>query len=346
MKLLLHIGAAKAGSTTIQDSLFLNRAALAQQGIAYWQPSDATVPPPRVLSNLFEPGRKPLLPKERLHFATREESRAFSRREWDRMAAEIGAQGPALTILSSESLYYLRPGPILDELRRTFSEIVVLMYVRDPVPLYRSALDQLIRDGARLADLPLPAQVRLGAADTLRRYRQQLGAENVILRRFDRACLAGGDLLVDLYQQIGLIHGQPVAPLHPVHSTNESFSAAATLWILGLNEGFERLGSGGDAAQIQRRQVLLERLRRAPGLTGLPKLTDPPAAIQDWIRRANRDDIAFLNQHAFDRTLPLEGPDSDAPLPPEAEQRQAVRDWLLGQVKPEDLARVLVAALP
>lgn len=346
MKLLLHIGAAKAGSTTIQASLLLNRAALAQQGIAYWQPSDATVPPPRVLSNLFEPARKPLLPKERLHFATREEARDWSRREWDRMAAEISAERPALTILSSESLYYLRPGAVLEEVRRTFSEIVVLMYIRDPVPLYRSALDQLIRDGARLADLPLPAQVTLGSADTLRRYRQQLGAENVILRRFDRACLEGGDLLTDVYQQIGQIHGQPVAPAHPVHSTNESFSAAATLWILTLNEGFERLSETDDARQIQHRQALLERLRRAPALKDLPKLTDPPPEIRDWIRRANREDIAFLNQHAFDRTLPMEGPASDAPLPPEAEQRRAIRDWLLGQLNPGDLARVMAAALP
>jgi len=345
MKLLLHIGAAKAGSTTIQAALGANRDHLLRHDVLFWEPSRAKVPPPRVLSNLFEPDHKPLLPRERLHFKSRAEAHAWSQENWARMAHEVTAHKPALTILSSESMYYFRPGRILDALRKVFSEIVLLMYVRDPVQLYRSTLDQLIRDGARMAALPLPQGVSLNAANRLRTYIAALGQDNVILRRFDRQCFVGGDLITDLFAQISQALGQPVPVGSPVDSVNESFCAAATLWILSLNEGFERFSAGNDADQVRMRQDLLQRIRTAPELKGLKKLADPQGEIADWVRLGNREDIAFLNRRAFNATLPLTQARGTSDLPDEATQRASLRAWLLAQAEPAELARVLAAAI-
>ena len=341
MHVLLHIGSPKAGSTTIQTALRLNRAALRAEGVLAWEPDASRGPPARTLANVFTREGKPLLPRERLHFTTRAEARDWAETAWQSLADEVARTRPALTVLSSEQLYEVRNiKPVLARLAAIFDGVTVLAYVRDPVSQFRSMLDQRIRDGDRFADLPLPSVPVQQGHVTLANWIDRLGAQRVILRALDRQSLVGGDLVADLAAQIGAVLGRAVQLPEPVGMVNESLSAAATLWLMAANEAFIRFGEG-DRDLVQRRFGLLRRLESAPALAGLPKLADPPAPLCDWIRHANREAAGFFAGAGLVMPAAPEG----LTLPPPEAQRAALRDWLLAHRDGAALTRVIDAAI-
>ncbi|MFN4098219.1 MAG: hypothetical protein ACK4GT_00445 [Pararhodobacter sp.] len=341
MHLLFHIGSPKAGSTTIQQALQQSAGVLREQGVLAWEADNSRGPAARTLANAFARNEKPLLPRERLFFDDRKAAIAWSRENWDRLAAQVAAEKPDLTILSSENFYEMHNvRPVLDRLRAIFSQITILAYVRDPVAQFRSMLDQRIRDGDRLADLPVPgSQVQRGEV-ALENYRKHLGPENVRLRAFDRRNFPGGDLIADVFAQIEAVLGRPLPPAPELSAANESLCAAATLWLLGANEAFIRFGKD-DRELVRRRIDLIRRLSKARELTALPKLTDPDERVAIWIRHANREAIEYFNRVALSEQIPLKQAPADTMLPPEAEMRAGLRDWLFSNARPEDLARVL-----
>lgn len=342
MHVLLHIGSPKAGSTTIQTALRLNRAALADHGVLAWEPDSRHGPPARTLANVFTRPAKRLMPRERLFFDTRDQATAWSAQCWDHLAAEVAQRRPALTILSSEQFFDMpQVRPVIDRLATMFSGVTILAYVRDPVAMYRSSLDQIIRDGERFADLPLPADLVLRGHETLANWQARLGAPGVIVRLLDRSALTGGDLLSDLAQQIGTVLGRPVDLRHRPAPENESLCAAATLWLLAANEAFVRFNEGGDRELLKRRFALVRRLAEAGDLAALPKLRDPVGPLADTIRAANAEASAWYAAQG----LQIVAPPGDSQALPDEAQRAALRDWLVSQANPAALARVLAVAI-
>ncbi|KPQ06855.1 MAG: hypothetical protein HLUCCA12_07760 [Rhodobacteraceae bacterium HLUCCA12] len=347
MKVLLHIGSPKAGSTTIQNALSLNADALAARNVLTWQPDASKGPPARVLSNRFAPDERPLLPRERLHFRTRAETIDWSLENWRRLSELVRRQKPALTVLSSESLFAVRKANrVLEALYETFDEVTILAYIRDPAEQYKSSLDQIIRDGARFADLPLPTRFHFPPHNAIRGYHDALGKDRVIVRNLDRRNLDGGDLVSDVFGHIARLSGQaldtPVAPPR----ANESLCAAATVWLLGVNETFSRFSDGGDREQVKRRLELVRRLIRSKPLSGLPKLTLGDGDIALWARHAERPAIEYYNTVFFHDQVPLTPAPADTILPAEADMRRTLRRWLLDQVNGDHMPIVLREAIP
>lgn len=346
MQAIVHIGSPKAGSTTLQHALRINREALAGQDILYWEPDPRHGPPARILANRFARPGKPLLPRERLHYASRDEATARSLECWAELSEKVRRERPAVTILSSESLFAVKPPrQVLDALGEIFDKITILAYMRDPVALYVSALDQIIRDGARLSKLWLPVDFGFPSARVLTQYADRLGDEHVVVRHLVRDNLIGGDLIADLLGCLGNIVGREVTLKKRPAASNESLCAAATVWLLGLNETFSRFEGSGDQRMIRDRAALIDRLRGAPELAGLPKLSIAGTELADWVRATQREDIALLNRRFLAAQRQIDLPRDDLALPDAGRMRAAMREWLLSQAPGEALERVMQVAL-
>ncbi len=344
MHAIVHIGAPKAGSSAIQGTIHRDRAAIARQGIYPFLPS--TGPLDRALSARFRPDQTRLKPNMRMKFDDAASMQDWSRRCWEELEAAVRAERPDYTLLSSEHFFNLpRPGELLDALGALFSKITLLVYVRDPVAHYVSQTDQQIRGGVRLRDLGTPAGFAYYGAARLETYLAAVGRENMVVRNFDRANLEGGDVIADLFAQIARITGRRVDWTAPPRRANESLCGAASAWVLGTNETFERFGSG-DKAVIARRGELFQRLRDAEALAGLPKLqlTDPELAA--LIRHNAREKIDWLNATFLEGQIPLETAAAPAHVPDDAEIRARLRDWILGYLTPGNLGLVMREVVP
>lgn len=346
MKVLLHIGSPKAGSTSIQNALKLNHAQLAARNILTWEPDSSKGPPARTLANRFAPPQRPLLPRERLHFRTRAETVDWSLENWRALSALVKERKPALTVLSSESLFAVgNVNRVLNALRETFSDITVFAYIRDPAEQYKSSLDQVIRDGARFADLPLPTEFRFPSHEVIRDYHDILGKERMIVRNFDRRNLDGGDLITDFFGQVAHVAGTGLEGIESPAAANESLCAAATVWLLGVNETFIRFNTGDDREVLKRRIALLRRLIRSAKLAGLPKLSLGQSPVADWARHNERTAIEYYNTVFFHDQIALEPAPDDTNLPEPGAMRQAMHKWLLEQARAKDLPLVLREAI-
>lgn len=333
VQLLLHIGSPKAGSTTLQAMLHANKAALAEQGVLAWEADVSKGASATVLSSRFLPRNRPLLPHERLHFSSRAEATAWSEANWSRMIATVRSDRPPLTVISSEGLFAATDvASVNSALGAVFDTVTILAYVRDPAAHYVSALDQQIRAGARLSDLPLPGRFHLPPFATVRNWRGLLGPERVILRNFSRENLVDGDLVTDFLSHLGQLAGRPVVAPVPTPRANESLCAAAALVLLACNETFERFSRRDDRAEVRHRMALIRRLRTAPELSGMAKLALDDPEIVAWARQAAAGAVAFYNT-LLDEDARLVPAAPDSPPPPDdAAQRARLRAWVLAQV--------------
>lgn len=346
MKVLLHIGSPKAGSTTIQEALKLNRETLAARDILAWEPDASKGSPARTLANRFAPPQRPLLPRERAYFTTRAQTVEWSLENWRVMSELVRARRPALTVMSSEALMAIsRVRRVLLALREIFDEIHIIAYIRDPAEQYRSAIDEIIRDGARFADLPSPAEFHFPSHEVIRTWHDILGREYVTVRNFDRRNLEGGDLVTDFFAQVGRVAGADPVAIESPPRANESLSAAATVWLLAMNETFERFATGDDRELLRRRIEVIRRLRRSEVLAGLPKLALGDTPIADWARLKDRAAIEYFNTVFFHDQVALEAAPAETRPPDARSMRKVMRDWLMRQARAEDMPLVLKEAI-
>lgn len=342
MKVLLHIGSPKAGSTTIQEALKLNRETLAAHDILAWEPDASRGSAARTLANRFASPLRPLLPRERTFFNTREETIDWSLQNWRVMSDLVRKRKPALTMLSSESIFAVsKVGDVVEALRETFSDITIIAYVRDPAEQYRSAIDQIIRDGARFQDLPLPTEFHFPSHTVIRQYHDLLGKDRVIVRNFDRRNLADGDLVTDFFAQLSRVAGTGIGDMEAPPRANESLSAAATVWLLSMNETFERFSTSNDREQVKRRLVTVRRLIRSKALADLPKLSLGDTPIGDWARLTERAAIEYFNATFFQDQFPLEPAPATSELPAPKTMRRIMYKWLIKQADAKYLPLVL-----
>ena len=344
MHAIVHIGAPKAGSSAIQGAIQRDRAAIAEQGIYPYVP--ATGPMDRALSARFRTDQKRMKPNMRMKFDDADSMQAWSLRCWEELAQTVRRERPDFTLLSSEHFFNLpRPGELIDALGEIFDAITVIAYVRDPVAQYVSQTDQQIRGGVRLCDLKTPKDFVYYRAGQLANYLERIGRANMVVRNFERANLEGGDVIADLFEQVARISGRRVAWSPPPRRANESLCGAASAWVLGTNETFERYGSG-DKAVIERRHALFQRLRAAEALAGLPKLklTDPE--LTGLIRHRARKKIDWINTTFLEGQVPLETAAAPAQTPDDAALRARLRDWILGYLTPAHLDLVMREIVP
>jgi hypothetical protein len=219
MKVLLHIGAEKTGSTSIQHWAAANRAALAARGILYpVAPGErlARTPAPNHVGlalAVSERARRPDL-LDMLDLADAAAAEAFAMRMELRLAEEIAGSGCGTLLLSNEHLSSrLREEAEIAALRRLLERAAgavsawrVVYYHRRQDEMIQSVHAMRVLHGAtepfRLA--MRPDDPRLDTHAILDLYARVFGEEAILVRLFDRRRLVRGDSVADLASLLGV----------------------------------------------------------------------------------------------------------------------------------------------
>ncbi|MBU3682904.1 MAG: hypothetical protein FGM39_02595 [Phycisphaerales bacterium] len=189
MKVILHIGPHKTGTTAIQTFLTANAGTLARHGIRYPRPIDGTHNHHAVAHGLRQPS---------LRAQTADWIRA--------MLDESESMGCRTCVLSSEMFAeHGIPIEALDECMPGH-ELSVLAYVRRPDHMWASAYSQLViepeaRRTARIVDEPLPYDC--GYSTVFLKWMSLLSPGRLVLAPFDRAQWPEGSLLRDFLAMAG-----------------------------------------------------------------------------------------------------------------------------------------------
>lgn len=211
MKLFLHIGTEKTGTTTIQTFLSDNRAELAARDLCVpvslgrgnhrWLPV-LCYRPDYIDDHIRRHGMED--PDVRAHLL--DEKRA-------RFEAEMAAvEAPAVVISSEHLQSRLRTAEeiaaLRDLLARWFSEIEIVVYLRDPFAMAVSLLSTALKAGGTGADVPPPDDPYVQQIADYRRlltmWGEVFGTAALTPRLFERDVLWGGDLLADFCAVLGV----------------------------------------------------------------------------------------------------------------------------------------------
>lgn len=195
MKIVLHIGQAKTGTTAIQRAFRKNDQELLRQGFLY--PACAGGLNHALLT-------VPILGRVQRALAARigadyEAGLERSEQAWAEVGAEARRTAPNVVILSSEFLFSaknIEQIPYLVE--RHFGpdmELEFLAYLRTPSDYYVSAIQQKLKASCRL---PPVGNLHL---DQLERF-SRIG--KVVVRKFSRTELIGGDIVIDACSTLGI----------------------------------------------------------------------------------------------------------------------------------------------
>ncbi len=339
MHVIVHIGPPKTGSSAIQGSLSKNSEQLADQGYLTYRGSKLKA---RALSSWFIGKNTKLNPAMRAHFSSIAEMKKWSEKSWFEFESRVQKEKPRAAIISSEHFSDINKLPVfIKRLGQTFSDIRIISYVRDPVDLYLSVVNQVIRGGARFADLKTPQTFKYPSQKRISRYVNLLGQEKVTVRNFDRANLAGGDVIEDFFDVISKIEESEIRVADKSFVKNQSLSAAATVWLMTLNETFDRYGKSDDKAVLQSRRDLLKRLKASEPLKLLPKLKLSDPWMQSVIRYNARDTVDWFNSKALQGQKPLETIARTAPAPDTQGVQEQMRDWMFSYLTPENTETLL-----
>lgn len=268
MKLTLHVGLPKTGTTTIQHVLDRIKPQLAERGVLY---------PGTTVAQLDLVRRSQ---RDRSGMSTAEGSLGEA---VERMAHEIRAVRPRHVVLSCEHMV-LVPAREVARLKDVIAhrlpeirEVAVLCYVREPIGFATSLCQQRLKSGTmRLAEFcaaPWPYNIR----DLIAKHVDCYGRSAVRLRSCSPQQLVGASIVGDFLSQIGV----PDLPLPmPVPRLNPSLSHPAVL----VADALVALRPRGDGKR--RRNAQFKRLLEAiPG----PKFVLAEEVQQRIIEASSRD---------------------------------------------------------
>lgn len=204
MKLSLHIGTPKSGTSTIQRFLKQNRALLQENGVHV--PQSLGKGNHRRLAAAFLNDDIVDYLFRRLNLQDRAD-RIAAKRQWKAdLRTEIEAQPCSHVVMSSEHLQSGLHEPeairaLSDYLQPLFSDIHIILYIRDPLDTVVSLYSTGVKSGSTRAGIPLPppnywANV-VNHKATIQRWQANLAPAKLKVRLFQKDDFVKGDLLAD-----------------------------------------------------------------------------------------------------------------------------------------------------
>ena len=210
----MHIGGPKTGTTSIQNSLMLNRAKLFKLGIFVPETlgeSRNQIAKHRWLSSICKELSKSdnFLIREKLT-TLESKARKFQKLE-SLFIEECNAaieKGCKLFILSDEHLVGLRENE-LDKLRSIlysiFDNIDIIYYIRDPLDSAISMMSTQLKAGSCIDSLKEPKYFKLGDQwNIIQKFRIAFETATFIVRRFEKQALERADVVTDFYKQLNV----------------------------------------------------------------------------------------------------------------------------------------------
>jgi hypothetical protein len=279
--LVLHIGCDKTGTTSIQQFLRRNRAALRDQGCLYPRT------PGQVRHSdlgLYARSDDRLVGSRLWQRTERASPDQFRRRLRRRLLRETAASGASTVVLSDEALYKLAPGSIA-RLRGLFDDLAgtvrVVVYLRRQDDHLVSSYQQAVRVGQVLDFAGWARKDFAGVYDYagwLASWQRELAPVEIAVRPFERPRFRQGSLTEDFLHAAGL--DVDAADLKTVEVRNESLGAE-TVEVLRILNLYRVEHEGAQRHLISNRQHV-KRLRQAD--QG-PQVTLPAADLDRFMAR-------------------------------------------------------------
>jgi len=240
-KLVLHIGMAKTGTTSIQETLGKAHESLRDAGVIYSpeRPYNHSYRFAAIFKNL---------PRQSVYFKRLGDlTDEQVQEEVDSLKAywsQLFASRPEGTwIISAESLSGLIASEIQALKQYTaefFDQILVIAYVRHPTTAIKSQWEQNIKslEEQVSADELLALTKRRYNYEFLENWVMAFGSDNIVVRPFDRKVFRNGDLIEDFLHSVG-ITDLPDTPTSPVES-NQSLGRQGTAFLLEFNKKYPK----------------------------------------------------------------------------------------------------------
>jgi hypothetical protein len=291
MKLLLHIGTGKTGSSTIQGTLTANRDRLRDAGVLYPISNGAG-------NHVFLPmlvAEKNSFPDltRRLH-AGEPAKLATMRQTWLRnLKAELDeARGQArLCILTAEHLSFLNgdeAARLFQILRPLFESIDVLVYLRDPVDYAVSMYDTALKIGGVRESPRAPSEhPELDYKALLIRWAALVDSGAMHVRLFEKDVLRDEEIVSDFFDVLGLSD----IPLEIRERRNEAMDLLGEALMRRVNRLAPQVRKDGslEPGRGQLSQLIAANFCRGEKLKASPELA---AAYEkafrssnEWVRR-------------------------------------------------------------
>lgn len=322
MRIIVHAGANKAGSTAVQEYLHLVRDEMQTGGILYpalddtshWKLSVALMPRQDGV-----PVGETYLQRRALKHNVRP---GHIRR---RVARAIAAASPDSTVILSDESF---SAPVAAAaLARFLAEIapkaerLAIAYIRPPHSAYPSEVQQLIKGRRRIVPPSRWVWSHPARAKGLRR-----AFDGAVFRAYDRGLLADGDVVEDFRRLIGGVIGRDLPAAPRAFHSNASLSAPVAALLHGLGEAFP----DADGAYGRMRRAL-ERFSRE---RSDPKLQLPAEWHATIAERNHVPWNAAVDLFPYDRgvrdKLRLAAPEGEVKQVGDAEVRRWLASYLDG----------------
>ncbi len=220
MKVLLHIGSNKTGTSSLQSIFSKSREYLQQKGVLYPYASATEPTHATLLTGLFHPERRPRVDPI-------EKPRSVKQRQQfvKELGCAIQRHAPRTLILSSEGFFRRLADGALESFRKELyelgaTEIEVVAYLRRPSHKYLSSLQQKIKASHRLLPPAFP-----NYREVLTPYLEVFGKDRLKVRCFDPKLLVDGDIIADFVKSYLADSGIELTRLATLGRSNETVSA-------------------------------------------------------------------------------------------------------------------------
>ena len=282
-RLILHIGHAKTGTTSLQHSFMQARTELLEHGVLYPSPyrsKQHSALKTFILGPEFAAGwmagaygtDKAAMMKTAAHI-------------WDAMLDDIAEYQPHTIVLSSETFFDIgqqqQTATFIDTLKTVADEIVVVAYLRDPTSRYLSSRQQAIKYGT----IKQPPSNEEWYRDALTPYilRSDLQLD---VHHFDHAQLIENDIVADFIARYLNEEAKEVVKKYAI-SINSSMSPEA----MAVLEDFYRDNEKGRTHPLPQSLIrkLLARDAKLQGFSrpqykpGVAKIIHDTAKDLKWI---------------------------------------------------------------
>ena len=299
MKILLHIGQIKTGTTALQQSLDAASEIMLARKVLYPRFGGNAIAHHLLLPLCGDPANLPPWSLENL--GGPEAAIQKARTAWANLCNEVRQRDPDVLVLSSEMLLGQTDGAekarLADYMSGLSDDITPILYIRHPVEHYRSRLQEWLKTESS----PLPP-TRLALREAILDTEAAFSRPPALVA-FDRSTLLGGDIVQDFATRF-LAPWVEAADLPP-RQANAGLSAEALVLMVRMRaEG----GNTPETARRVTRQIghLAEIDRSDPPtmpLTLLPEVAEAAlraATDHRWLAETDRLHIPGLNVSRID----------------------------------------------
>ena len=333
---IVHIGAHKTGSTSIQTSLLKSRDEIADDGFVYFNDYDRRV---QLLSLGFRAGIKRAPVKG--NFRSIDQARSASRSAWLRLARTTRRGDVPFTVISEEALLRMDdPEAFARVLHRIFDRVVVVAYVRNPISRYPSSVDQWAREGKTARDCWRRPGLLPPILPKLEKFEAAFGSANIVVRNFEPSNLVGGSPCSDFAFVLSSIAQRPVG-LQDVGTKNKGLPGSVTGLLLRDNSKRDASGAGRTPEWLSSRRALIVEIRELEHLFKRERLALATSApLLGHISARLGDEYRAISARYLKDQVPIDLPrDGHALEGPDL--RRAFQDWIVSYRNPEDDALFL-----